>query len=481
MDFETGFAEVPPLEVIPLALSGSSSNRIDLVFFSDGYTLSEREKFVEDAKRLAADVTGNQTFYTVQPLMNFWAAFTPSNESGIGIGGVAKDTPFGLYRDGTELRGVYYKHPKVARAACQSLGSGCDYPILLGNDPLYGGLGGEFTVITSSILNGPLVLRHELGHSIIDVGEEYDGGYVYTGVNALHDISEPVSWSHWLSSSPRVERTVMPLQDYAWDMLNTTTPWKTTFNSSGVYSRHLVKFSLSGIPDAKDLKVELDGVDLEWVPEPIVGLDRWHYDIYRSESLSEGPHALTFTLREPSLEGKAQLCSVEVLEFGEESEFVSTPGHYSLYPTFSDKNVTSYRPTNDDCLMRKVTNTNFCKVCMEGLWLSLLRRIHIIEGITETCEENTATGDLEKVLALELLPLAQFRPFDVAMKERYAVTWKKDGKVLEGLEDQTEIYIDNKDAAGRYSVEVRFTTEEVRAHQGELTDSREYDVSSPCT
>lgn len=23
---------------------------------------------------------------------------------------------------------------------------------------------------------GPLVLRHELGHSIIDVGEEYDGG-----------------------------------------------------------------------------------------------------------------------------------------------------------------------------------------------------------------------------------------------------------------------------------------------------------------
>lgn len=32
------------------------------------------------------------------------------------------------------------------------------------------------SVITASELNGPIVLRHELGHSIIDVGEEYDGG-----------------------------------------------------------------------------------------------------------------------------------------------------------------------------------------------------------------------------------------------------------------------------------------------------------------
>jgi hypothetical protein len=31
-------------------------------------------------------------------------------------------------------------------------------------------------VITASALNGPLVLRHELGHSLIPVGEEYEGG-----------------------------------------------------------------------------------------------------------------------------------------------------------------------------------------------------------------------------------------------------------------------------------------------------------------
>ena len=56
----------------------------------------------------------------------------------------------------------------------------------------------------------------------------------------------------------------MPLQDYAWTLLNTTTPWSTKFTASGTYSRHLVPFSLSGLPEASDSTVELDGKDLEW-------------------------------------------------------------------------------------------------------------------------------------------------------------------------------------------------------------------------
>lgn len=44
----------------------------------------------------------------------------------------SRSTPFGLYRDGSELRGVYYSKPEVARLACHALLSLCDYPILLG-------------------------------------------------------------------------------------------------------------------------------------------------------------------------------------------------------------------------------------------------------------------------------------------------------------------------------------------------------------
>ena len=269
------------------------------------------------------------------------------SQSGIGTGGRPKKTPFGLYRDGTELRGVYTAYPDVIKDACDNLYDQCDYPILLGthlnsqrisilhlshnnsiplgNDPLYGGLGGYPTIITSSTLNGPQILRHELGHSIIPVGEEYDGGFAYFGVNAYHNTSEPVPWSHHLShpldeSKIRVERSVMPLQDYAWSMLNTSTSWKTTFRSSGMYARHLVRMSLSGLPEKTDLRVELDGKDLRWEPKEGLGIDRWHYDFYRQGSLEGGEHEVSFTLLNKEREGIAQMCSVEVLEFGDEDE-----------------------------------------------------------------------------------------------------------------------------------------------------------------
>lgn len=147
-----------------------------------------------------------------------------------------------------------------------------------------------YRVITSSLANGPLVLRHELGHSVINVGEEYDGGFAYFGPNAGYNASS-VPWTHWLTEPPspdgppKVERSVMPLQDYAWSMLNVSTPWSSIFESSGSYARHLIRFSLSGLPSANDLKVELDGIDLGWTPKKDIGIDRWHYDVYRDGGL----------------------------------------------------------------------------------------------------------------------------------------------------------------------------------------------------
>ncbi|TFK93297.1 hypothetical protein K466DRAFT_478926 [Polyporus arcularius HHB13444] len=481
-----------PLEVEPLITSGDSDNRVDLVFFADGYTAEEKGKFVEDSLRLAEDISSNQTFYTVKPLLNFWAAFTPSKESGIGTGGKPKDTAFGLYRDGTELRGVYYSKPEVARTTCFSLGDQCDYPILMGNDPLYGG-----EVITPSLANGPLVLRHELGHSIIDVGEEYDGGYAYFGVNAANDTTlDKVPWAHWLTNlsdhnhhdhehasqahavSPntaRVERSVMPLQDYAWTMLNTSAAWSTKFNSSGTYAWHIVRFSLSGIPDAKDLIVELDGKDLGWVPRGDIGVDRWHYDIKINKTLKGGEHEVKFSLKNKTREGEAQLCSVEILEFGDESEFVSTPGHYSLYPTFSETNETTYRPTNEDCLMRIVTTPNFCKACTEGLWHALLRRVTLIDSLAVGC---SASG--ERTLDLTLVPLAHLREQPVDVDESYEVTWVRDGVEVREWTNQTSV-TDAGDAFGSYAAKVRYWTEEVRVDADGLLESEvAYVVMTPC-
>ncbi|EDR13209.1 uncharacterized protein LACBIDRAFT_230303, partial [Laccaria bicolor S238N-H82] len=475
------FVPLPPLELLQLHISGPSSNRVDLVFFSDGYLQEEKDKFIQDAMRLVDDISKNQTFHTVKPLLNFWAAFSPSKETRF------VSTPFGLYRDGTELRGVYYDKPEVAKATCESLASKCDYPILLGNDHLYGGLGGEFTVVTSSFLNGPLVLRLELGHSIIDVGEEYDGGFAYFGMNAAEDLSKPLPWEHWLTNpSPipenlrkqtrRVERSVMPMQAYPWTMLNSSSPWSITFPSSGMYSSHLVRFSLSGLPEKSDLKVEIDGVDLGWVPEPNIGVDRWHYDIHRSGGLRLGEHEIKFTLLEGSREGIAQLCSVEVLEFGDEDEFNNQPGYYGIFPTFSDLNETSYRPTNEDCLMRVVTSPHFCKVCMEGLWLSLLGHIDLINDIGIGQCEQQSSGSWTRVVDLQLLPLAQFRTESITSKESYIVKWKKDGRTIREFTNQTKLEVDGGDAVGRWTVMIKFATEEVRVDDARLYSRAQFTI-----
>ena len=106
--------------------------------------------------------------------------------------------------------------------------------------------------------------RHELGHSVIREGEEYDGGFAYYGPNAAN-ITEPFKWAHWLTdqnSIPRKERSVMLMQAYPWTLLNTTEPWTAIFNSTGTYSRHVVRFSLSGLPDAQDLLVTSDILDM---------------------------------------------------------------------------------------------------------------------------------------------------------------------------------------------------------------------------
>jgi hypothetical protein len=102
-------------------------------------------------------------------------------------------------------------------------------------------------------------------------------------------------------------------------LLNTSTPWAVNFTSVGIFARHLVRFSLSGLPSEKDLRIELDGVDLKWVPKQGIGADRWHYDIYRSETLKGGDHEIKFMLLNRNAEGVAQLCSVEILEFGDKT------------------------------------------------------------------------------------------------------------------------------------------------------------------
>ncbi|KAG8927206.1 hypothetical protein FRC01_007830 [Tulasnella sp. 417] len=477
----TGQVTPPPLVIRPLFISGPSENRVDLVFFSDGYTNEESEKFFSDAYRLAKDMSQNQTFAPVSPLQNYWAAFSPSTESGIGNGGKPRNKL------------------EVARATALSLGTQCDYPILLANDPMYGGLGGEFTITTASQVNGALVLRHELGHSIIEVGEEYDGGYAYFGANS-QATKEEVKWRHWLTPtnlghpSPvleptRIERSNMPLQLYPWKYLTDAgAPFRASFYASGTFNRYSILFSVSGAAQKSDLIILLDGRNVEFNPRKDIGRDRWHYEIHSSRlalprnldsqaqtsgHLEEGTHEIEFRLGPTAQSGQVQLCSVEIIEFGDEEEFNATPGSVSLFPTFSSKNTTTYRPTNDACLMRRVTEPDFCPPCLEALWLQHFKRVDLIDKLALRClnpqgggsdppdQEMLKTGG-KATLDLKLLPLAQFRRLPstaILARESFTIEWYKDMILLPEHTNSTSLPVDE---SGVYEARVEFATSHIR-------------------
>jgi hypothetical protein len=181
---------------------------------------------------------------------------------------------------------------------------------------------GQDRVVTASAANGAAVLRHELGHSIIGVGEEYDGGSVYRGVNSARTPTS-APWTQWYTdpaSEPKIQRSNMPIQAYPWTLLNTTQNWNRDFNSAGVYDNYLFQFSISGVTATSDLRIEIDGNDIGWEIRPGIGLDRWIYSFKFDTALAPGRHNLAFTLLNEEVEGTAQLCNLQIVEYGNADE-----------------------------------------------------------------------------------------------------------------------------------------------------------------
>ena len=110
--------------------------------------------------------------------------------------------------------------------------------------------------------------------------------------------------------------------------------------------------------------------------------------------------------------------------------------------------------------MRIVTTQSFCKVCAEGLWLALLRRVNLVDAYSTRCE-LLEDGTPQRVINLDLLHLAQFREDTIGVLESYVVDWTRNGEPLRHLRNFTEVAVD--DGPALIGVEVHYITEEVRS------------------
>lgn len=456
-------------EVRTIVNQGPTDNRIDLTIVGDGYTEEEKERFFQDALRLTNDMFVGQTFASYLPLFNVHAVYVPSNESGL-TDVERKDTALSLYRSPRgSKRGVM---PGDRRAAERAIGLApdTDYPILVANDDFYGGLGGRYAITTRSHNSGTMVLRHELGHNFGNVGEEYDGGQVYSGAN--HSRSANLPWQHWIDGEGEVHSAKTLATGYPWENLSKgpiNIDFKVPEGDEKGPQQIGIDVSSVGWEGEQDVEILIDGKPQKY--EGVYTEDRSFFRLKDAKSLPAGDHKLT--IREKNADGNNVVAAVRINAYPADYDF--TPNKVGGFPSFNYRGQhVGYRPTHESCLMRTMRSTEFCSIDQENMWHKFLNRVDLIDGV-EAKPIKSRDGDENQIIkvetpALEGLDVRWFT--DVTDEEGNTKEVE-----LEHLRGQKQWLAEDGQDEGDYRVEVRFATDEVRKYSDRFRTSEEFTVS----
>ncbi len=418
---------------------GPFSNRINLTFLGDGYTLAEKEKFFGDVNRTVDGLFKGNTFKSYLSLFNVYAVFVPSAQSGIGDG-LPKNTAFKLYRTPKGSKRAIYPGDENALEQALKLAPATDYPIVIANDDFYGGLGGRFAISTRSVESGLVVLRHELGHNFGEVGEEYDNGSVYIGANSSR--SKNVTWMHWVDTFFKVFESKLLTGDYVWKNLKQG-PYQAQFNNQEFADGFFFgQISTVGWQTANDVTVKIDDQVL-----PLKGKyssDRNFYDISPVQNFPKGNHL--FSAQENIKDGDNVLGFAEL--YSAPSDYDFTPNRVAAFATFDENQRKTYRPTHGSCLMREMTYDRFCAVDQENIWQKFTNRVSLIDDLKT---QKTISGyDLQlKTIQLSGLNIRWFQISGESVIEL---------KNIENLKNWTT------KISGNYRLKVSFRTPEVRQY-----------------
>jgi hypothetical protein len=441
----------PDSEIREIVKTGNDNNRITISILGDGYTLNEKEKFFTDVKRMTKDMFQEVTFKSYLSLFNIYAIFTPSEESGISDL-TTKRTAFDLYRSPKgSKRGIMPGNRSAIEKALNLVSANTDYPIIIANDDFYGGLGGRYAITTRSLTSGSMVLRHELGHNFSNVGEEYDGGQVYSGANFSNNSNVP--WTHWIDGTTSVNDSKFLTGSYVWQDLGKK-DFELDFNfPSGEGYSYDLRLSSVGWESKDDVEVLLDGTKLEL--DGLFTEDRSFFQTVMTP-LTTGTH--TIKIQDSNRDGNNVLAYANGYAYPKDYNF--TPNVVGAFNVFRDGgNRAGYRPTHNQCLMRDMRSKIFCPVDQENIWFKFLDRISLIDKMN-------INGF---VYSLELLDV-----------ETISIKWfKKEGwsslKEITSLRDMKTVDLSSY-GKGKYEVHAELTHPEIRKKSDSTKDIKEFKV-----
>jgi len=200
--------------------NGPTSNRLNIVVLSEGYTTNQLAQFLVDATNTVNTLLSHAPYQEYRNYVNAFAIKVASNESGSDhpASGIYHDTYFNSTYDP-----VYYDLITIPTnstgqgkvdALLQTFMPRCQLPVLLVNDPTDGGSDGFFKTAIASTgalayeasIGQPGILTHETGHVLANLGDEYTT--LYPG---FPDTEEPnttqqtnrllIKWKAWISAT----------------------------------------------------------------------------------------------------------------------------------------------------------------------------------------------------------------------------------------------------------------------------------------
>ncbi len=207
--------------LITLQSSGDPQDKVDFLILGDGYTLAERGKFEQQARKVMELLFQQTPFKEHRKDFNVWGLCPPARESGISrpSTGLHRRTPLGTSYDafGSERYVLTFDNRAWRDIAAQAP---YEFVEILANAETYGGGGIHNLYSTASAGNSTIgyLFVHEFGHHFAGLADEY-----YTSdVAVTNSPARPEPWEPNVTANPKQPKW----KDLLTPSIPLPTPWR---------------------------------------------------------------------------------------------------------------------------------------------------------------------------------------------------------------------------------------------------------------
>ena len=205
--------------VTEIQQAGPLTQRFNVAILGDGYRASEQDKLTSDATTLVSELFNGAPYQSYRQLFNFKVIQSVSQASGAADGpdGGTPNTLFGAYYDCEGVSQLICVDDAAVLSAAATDVPEFDLALVVVNDSQYGGSGGDVPVVSTDP-DAAEILRHELGHTLAHLADEYSDPYPsYPPCSTTQDCTEPnvtlrnvrsqIKWLDWIEPSTPVPTT----------------------------------------------------------------------------------------------------------------------------------------------------------------------------------------------------------------------------------------------------------------------------------